>query len=426
MLLRFGVRNFISIRDAEELSLVASTLSDPSDGLIESKLATQMKILPVAIVYGANASGKSNVVAAFEQLRSVVLFSHSHGTPEGGVPRRPFALDEACASETTEFSVDFEWDNSRYQFGFGTDGEVITEEWLYSTPGTRRQTLYVRSLQDFKFGRSLRGKNRVISELTRPNSLFISAAAQNGHEELSKVSRFFRSIHVEKSITQVPHLIPQIIGTDLDERVIEFLRNIGTGVTSYSLGEKYVSEEVLEMRTRLVDFLSDLAKGDPLSELRDRVDEKESDLKLAHKGRGDDDVLFELEQESAGTRRLLVVLTLVFRALDHGATLFIDEFDASLHTQACEAILGLFANPKINTRGAQLIATTHDTNLLDSKWLRRDQIWFTEKDSYGATHIYPLTDIRTRKGDNLERGYLQGRYGAIPYGAAVNELVSAK
>ena len=111
----------------------------------------------------------------------------------------------------------------------------------------------------------------------------------------------------------------------------------------------------------------------------------------------------------------MVVLGLAFRALDEGVPLYIDELDASLHTQACEAVLRLFCSPETNPKGAQLIATTHDTNLLNSPVLRRDQLWFTDKDDTGATQLYPLTDIRTRKGDNFEKGYLQGRYGAVPF-----------
>jgi AAA15 family ATPase/GTPase len=120
-----------------------------------------------------------------------------------------------------------------------------------------------------------------------------------------------------------------------------------------------------------------------------------------------------------------MLLGLVFQALDEGAPFVIDELDASLHTQACEAVLALFSSPETNPRGAQLIATTHDTNLLRSRMLRRDQIWFTEKDGHGATHLYPLTDIRTRKEDNIEKGYLQGRFGAIPFSGSISDLVSA-
>ena len=122
---------------------------------------------------------------------------------------------------------------------------------------------------------------------------------------------------------------------------------------------------------------------------------------------------FALERESAGTRRLLLILSHVFESLDAGAPLMVDELDLSLHTEASLALLRLFCSPSTNPNGAQLIATVHDTNLLGAPMLRRDQVWFVEKED-GATRVYPLTDIRTRKGDNVERGYLQHRFGAAP------------
>jgi AAA15 family ATPase/GTPase len=160
------------------------------------------------------------------------------------------------------------------------------------------------------------------------------------------------------------------------------------------------------------------------SEFESWLDEGRGVIQLAHKGRDGSVVFLDLDSESAGTRRLLMLLGGVFSALDQGAPLLVDELDASLHTQACEAVLRLFCSPETNPLGAQIIATTHDTNLLRSPVLRRDQIWFTEKDAEGATHLYPLTDIRTRKGDNFEKGYLQGRYGAIPFAGQIPDLVA--
>jgi len=121
---------------------------------------------------------------------------------------------------------------------------------------------------------------------------------------------------------------------------------------------------------------------------------------------------------------LLVLLHAVYRALDRGTAVLIDEINASLHPQACEALMSLFLTRATNPRGAQLIATTHDTNLMRSKLLRRDQIVFTEKDENGATHLFPLSDIRARQGDNIEKAYLEGRYGAIPFAGAVEDLLA--
>ena len=145
-------------------------------------------------------------------------------------------------------------------------------------------------------------------------------------------------------------------------------------------------------------------------------------IELGHRSQEGKPVYLELTLESAGTRRLLLVLSLVYRALDEGTPLVIDELDASLHTLAGSAVLKLFCSPETNPKGAQLIATIHDTNLMDSSTLRRDQLWFAAKDADGATHLYPLTDIRTRGSDNFEKGYLQGRYGAVPTTDSISAL----
>ncbi|MDE0524460.1 MAG: AAA family ATPase [Boseongicola sp.] len=148
-------------------------------------------------------------------------------------------------------------------------------------------------------------------------------------------------------------------------------------------------------------------------------------IELTHRGAAGDGVNLDLNLESAGTRRHLVLPSQAFSALDRGMPIIVDELDASLHTHSSEAVVRLFCSPMANRKGAQLIATTHDTNLMRSSALRRDQLWFAEKDAEGSTEIYPLTDIRTRKGDNLELGYLQGRHGAVPLADPVATMLES-
>ena len=143
-------------------------------------------------------------------------------------------------------------------------------------------------------------------------------------------------------------------------------------------------------------------------------DGKEVAIELGHRGHDGKSVFLNLDSESAGTRRLLVMLAFVFQALDQGTPICVDELDASLHTHASEAVLALFCSRDTNPKGAQLIATTHDSELMRSGVLRRDQLWFTDKDDDGATRLYPLSDIRTRRGDDFAKGYLRGRFGAVP------------
>ena len=149
------------------------------------------------------------------------------------------------------------------------------------------------------------------------------------------------------------------------------------------------------------------------------------EISLGHQAAADIQFL-DIKRESAGTLRLLVLLKPIFEALDNGFLVVIDELDASLHTYLAEQIVALFNSKKTNPKGAQLIATTHDTNLLCADYLRRDQVWFVEKDRNGASTLYPLTDIRTRAADNLEKGYLQGRFGAVPFRGPIDRLGGSK
>lgn len=425
MLLRFGVENHLSIRDRQELSLAASSLKDSKAGLIECAAAPNGHAVPAAIIYGANASGKSNLVAALDFMRDTILLSHRRGEPGGSLPCKPFLLDPACAAAPSTFDADFVVDDVRYHYGFEASSEAFNAEWLYSFRTSRRQILFERKGKSFHFGRGLRGRNKVISDLTRPNSLFLSAAAQNDHEELSKVANFFQTLRVDTafSVSGGMALIRLADKSGLNGRVIEVLEKVGTGVVGYQEREEEVPEDDQEKR-RI--FFSAVKKFVDVPVEFDLGNEgKDIAIELAHRGHDGEAVYFKLSRESAGTRRLLVLLGRVFRVLDEGAVLVIDELDASLHTKACEAVLALFSSPETNPKGAQMIATTHDANLMRSPLLRRDQVWFTEKDDHGATHLYPLTDIRTREGDNIAKGYLQGRYGAIPFAGPASDLITA-
>jgi len=420
MLLRFSAANHRSLREPQSLSLTASSLDDNKLGLIACDAVPTRRVVPAAVIYGANASGKSNIVKALGWMRSAVLASHREGEPGGGIQRFPFRLDSASESQPSAFELDFFFGSMRYHYGFEASDNAFLSEWLYAFPKGRRQTLFQRELQEFRFGRALEGQNRVISQLTRPNSLFVSAAAQNDHKKLSEISSYIRSIGMYSRISVGPEAFHD--KEKLDPRVISFLGEIGTGITGY----EYTSFEYSpEDEGKLREFASAFAKlvDDPV--VPDQIITRmKGNIRLSHRRRDGGNTFFELNWESAGTRRLLVLLDAVFRALDQGTPVVIDELDASLHTEACEAVLRMFSSPENNSNGAQLIATTHDTNLLSSPSLRRDQIWFTEKDPDGATHLYPLTDIRSRKGDNIERGYLQGRYGAIPFSGRLSEVAS--
>ena len=418
MLLRFAVANHLSIRERQELSFAASSLRDRDDGLIDCRAVQSGSVLPAIVIYGANASGKSNIVNAIATMQQLVLWSHTQGEPGGGVPRHAFKLDTTCSQTPSRFEIDFVIDDVRYHYGFETTDEVFVAEWLYEFPKSHRRRMFERDNSGFNFGRWLRGQNNNIAGLTRTNSLFLSAAAQNGHEQLSKIYEYFRSIEIASRIS-IPGVMAssQFAGDGPDARVINFLESINTGVIGYQKKETEIPEKGREMTREIFAILNRFLGDSVKIDLDDDDDDenKRVAIELAHRGRKGESVYLDLDSESAGTRRLLIVLGLAYQALDKGTPLCIDEVDASLHTYASEAILKLFCQPETNRNGAQLIATTHNTNLMmKSSVLRRDQLWFTQKTPEGATELYPLTDIRTRKDDNIELGYLQGRFGALP------------
>ena len=283
MLLRFGVSNRLSIRDRQELSLTSSSLKDRTDGLIDCASSPTGSIVPAVVIYGANASGKTNLVHSIRAMRSMVLGSHSRGEPGGGVPhRQPFALDVGGSQTPTCFDIDFVMDGVRHHYGFEASDDVFESEWLYAFPKAHRRTLFEREGNEFHFGRALGGPNKTIASLVRPNSLYVSAAAQNGHKQLSNVFLYFRSIHGVDGMAFSGTEASSYFVEEPDHRVIDFLGKVGTGIVDVrrkesELQTKYQTfqREIFAVAQRVLNASFDL-DGD--------VDDKMVTIELAHRG----------------------------------------------------------------------------------------------------------------------------------------------
>lgn len=420
MLISFEVENYRSINERQVVSFVASSLKDCEDGVISTNAISESRLLPALLLYGSNAAGKSNLIRALSAMIQTVLFSQAKGLPGGKIPTRgPFLLDKSAIDRPTAFEVNFILNEVRYNYGFAIRETKVEEEWLYSYPHGTPRKLFEREGMEFSFGRHLKGKNSAISELTRENSLFLSAAAQSSHEMLSEIFDYFDAIQIEMSLSMSGSTAERRIKDEhnmvIDEDVIDFLREINTGVTGYRTKDKEISEESRELTRKLgLAVQSVLEELDKDFEIPNEPDVKKV-IELEHRGKDGDQSHFPLQLESAGTLRLLSALPKILGVLKKGGLIIVDELDLSLHTQAAEKLLRLFCDKRCNPHGAQILATTHDTNLLESPCLRRDQVWFVSKDQFGATEVYPLTDIKTRSSDNIERGYLQGRFGATPF-----------
>jgi hypothetical protein len=389
----FRVANHRSIRDEQDLQL----LPVYGDGLA----------VPVAAVYGANASGKSNLFDALTFMSSAVRDSFGRWSPDGGVPRRPFKLDPAAAAQPSGFSVDFIADGVRYTYGFAVDNRVVLEEWLYSFPEKRKRILFERDGGDVKVGSTvgdLRGKLDVLTSLMRPNALFLSVAAQSNVGQVMPAHRFLTEKLVFRSRDSQPSDLDRVIralqAEDERDRVVDMVRDADMGITGIDLVPRSRAEVLL--RDALVQ------EGGPALPVSE-------ELWFTHSG-GSRALSFD--EQAGGTKAWIRLVPAVLDALDEGQTLLLDEVDYILHPKLTALLIRLFQDAETNSRQAQLVLITHDTALLGTALgenvLRRDQVWFMEKDVTGTSRLSSLSDFHPRKGENAERRYLAGSYDGVP------------
>lgn len=420
MLLEFRVCNFRSIRDEQVLSLAAS----PSDkGLAETNLApTGLKSLPSAVrsavVYGPNASGKSTLLFALNYMRAMVMESATAIQPGQTYNVQSFKLDEEFTKKPTEFELSFLLGGVRHQYSFSmTPKRIVSESLLVYRTSKPTQWFSRRTKDDgesyeYAFSTQLTGPRKLWQESTRPNALFLSTAAQLNSELLGPVFRWIAESFVFLPAGAIgnPEFTTALLATGEGRATIcDFLSAADVSIADV---------EAVPRKGYQAKFSFD-AEGVP------QASRKESEILMpifqhsAPKG----SAKFELDEESEGTQRLYGLIAPVINVLTEGRILFVDELDRSLHTLLVRRLIEMFHNPKLNKKGAQLIFSTHDTSLLDHTLFRRDQIWFTEKDSDQATHLYPLSDFGPRKHEAWERGYLMGRYGAVPFFAELPDIL---
>jgi AAA15 family ATPase/GTPase len=413
MLLRFKFSNYRSFRDEQELSLVAGPLNDHSHGVFEIP-GLRERLLPVAAIYGANASGKTTVLRALQFMDRAIHNSHRRWEPEQPIPLEPFAGEvPECPAK---FALDFIHADVFHQYGFAANSTAVLEEWLYVYPKGKKQTWFHRKAgKPIAFSDKLAGENRVIEQLTRSNSLFLSAAAQNNHEMLLPIYNWFWStlgFAIGSRSAGNRQTVEMCKDRETRTLITRLLCIADLGIADLSVELGKVPDEFREKAKKAAEALAsifEISQENPFPDEATR-----SAVKLLHRINGRL-LPFELEQESAGTVAYLSLLGPIVSALRTGGVICVDELDSSLHPLIAIEIMRLFESRSQNPKCGQLIFNTHDTNLLNTGVLRRDQIWFAEKDADGESHLYPLTDFKPRREENLEIGYLQGRYGAIPF-----------
>jgi len=413
MLIEFRAKNFRSLRDEQVLSLVASTDKTLLDThALDTGLKAAPHLLKSAVVYGANASGKSNLIKALQYMRGVVLESAALQPGQTFDQLQPFRLDATSASLPTEFEVTFILDGVRYQYGFAMNAQRIVSEQLLVYKTFKPQRWFERHFDTksgkdvYEFGPSLKGAKNLWEGATRPNALFLSVAVQLNSEALRAVSDWFanRLVIFNEQSPMSPQFSVQMLKQEAQRKAIcEFLRAADISIADIEVATRQAMVHAIHF---------DLAIG----KREETASEQAVDEVKFHHITEHGKAVFDLMDESSGTRNLLFLTGPILDILGKGLTLVVDELDTSLHTLLVQALVRLFHRPEVNTGGAQLIFTTHDTSLLDAYGLfRRDQIWFVEKRPDQSSSLYPLLDFSPRKNEALERGYLQGRYGALPF-----------
>jgi predicted ATPase len=406
--------------------VVPSWVDTHQDATLSLPRQSGTRVGTVAAIFGPNASGKSNVLEAIGAMRRAVVASHQRWDPDGGAPQEPFLLDEERRDQPTTFEVDLCLDDDRFQYGFRLDKNGIASEWLFSYPQNRRRLLYERRRDEepeFRFGKSLTGQTAVLRELTRPNSLFLSVAAANNHRELSRIhswfSRSVRSVTPDNVDPRIQLTIEGLSNETVAPRIRDLLRLADLGIVDARMTQLDMPEEALSL---VRDLFERMPLGPPEElNLDEAVEYARRSVELDHQvGSGVRGLPVAFDLESRGTRNWFALLGPLVLTLERGGVLLIDELDASLHPHLSSEVIRMFHDPQVNKTGAQLILTSHDPTLLgnllaEQPPLRRDEIWITEKDQGGVSHLYALTDFTPRKSENIERGYLQGRYGGVPF-----------
>lgn len=416
MILEFTVKNFLSIKDEVTLSMVAAKDSSHEDNLLLYEDGKQVKsALKSLVIYGANASGKSNILKALRFFKNFI--KNSHEMQQGRkIPRTPFKLDIEYLKEPSEFQIIFIHNDIKYLYGFSVTEEEVLEEYLYYYPNGRQSTIFTRDRDDYKFTIDIERQTELKNKFHSKNKLFIATESLWEYEKAKVPFEWLSSylnIFINHEGLEGYTGGSMVDNENMNSLVKKYIKFADVGIDDINVQVKK-AEDILS--SDVFKLISDDAKAEILNKVQDR---DVLDIKMIHSIKDKNGNIinheFELNEESDGTKKFFGILGPWLDALLNGYTVVVDELDMRLHTLLVKKLIEMFLNPNINKKNAQLIFSTHDTNLLDSDILRRDQIWFTEKREDKSTDLYSLYDFGgVRKSISIEKGYLQGKYGAIP------------
>lgn len=385
MLLQFSVTNHRSIKDTAVISMKAAADKTMKEVLITPDGKKQ--IVPVMAIYGANAAGKSNVLHALLLMREMVCGNYAKPLKGAELPYEPFAFVDG-KTEPTTFEVIYYYEGIKYAYGFSFDNNRIVSEYLYHWPNGREALIFDREGDQYEFRESIQ-EQLTLAGRTSENRLYLTSSNE------------WNCVQTEKAYLWFQQNLRGVIATGIsNEMTIEAIRKGGER-------KKRIVGEMMLADLGISDVEVSGTRERPIISTVHQITNENGDTKQ---------YILQLGQESIGTQRFFSRIGLWMDAMNSGAVLVVDEIEASMHPMLTRHLIEMIQDQNVNKNHAQLIFTTHDTGLLDLKLLRRDQIWFAEKDEKSMqTDIYALTEFSPRKEENVAKGYLQGRYGAIPF-----------
>ena len=401
MILEFSVKNFLSFKEKVTFSMIANSNKELNDNYVE---IGGNKVLKSAAVYGANASGKSNL---FKILTLVVLMLRSSNSVDinAKLPLIPFKLDKGSVNKPSEFEIKFILDETRYVYGFIADKDKIYDEYLYYYPNGRETKIFDRTnINEYSYTQKDEKILREIETKNAQNKFFLATATNWNFDKTKAAYNFLTNgIGTCNNLEILKNMAYKMYETNPDylkDFAIDFLQKADFNIEDYQISQIDVPGEFL---TAIPEFITKTLPDKP----------KAYQVLFKHKN---SDNYLSIDEESLGTQIIFAFIPFLADSLKNKKVLIIDELDKSLHSFLVQYIVEIFNDAEINKNGSQLIFNTHDTNLLDLNILRRDQIWFTEKNSEtGESDLYSLSDFSVRKQENVEKGYMLGRYGAVPF-----------
>ncbi len=413
MLIEFSVGNYRSFKDVVTLNMVAADEAADNDELDKNnvfKVNQNFSLLKSAAIYGANASGKSNLILALYFMQSFVINSSKLQITDK-IDLEKFRLSSETEDKPSFFKIVFYLDNKTYEYSFEVTQERVISEGLSCTPKTRKTNIFSREKDKIKYSKSLM-KGKDVKDLTKKNTLFLSIAAQFNDPLAGKILLWFSRLKI-------------ISGSQLEN-----LRQLSI---DYLSREQNLKNEIVFLIKKLDLSIKDMSievGRKPLDNFhKDIPDTVYNSIETYHEKYDLEGKVIGLESfqlnkhESRGTQKLFALLAPILSVLKASEVLIIDELDSLLHPLMAIAIIGLFNSQQTNPKNAQLIFATHDVNLLSNQLFRRDQIWFTEKNRQEATDLYSLVEFDIDNNASFEQDYIQGRYGAIPFIGDLSKVI---